>query len=197
METDLPRAKEEEGNEGNSCCRMSMTVKMRNRFQYLLDLPVTGWNFVDLAMLNPFQCQHSVDCLIHQPFWSRIFGWRHPTNFPMNLGSWNLGRGGSNSENKNPNSLKLVPEISGQIEISGSKAELCFGSIIRNSRLMKPRRRSPYIPFLEPWGSKIRLVRNLGDDFTLKCGFNESSSPASSRNREGGLKTRNDQNIPT
>nr|GLL40058.1 uncharacterized protein LOC109184064 [Ipomoea trifida] len=58
-------------------------------------------------------------------------------NFPMNLGSWNLGRGASNSENKNPNSLKLVPEISGQDEISRSKAELCFGSITRNSRLMK------------------------------------------------------------
>nr|GLL46386.1 uncharacterized protein LOC109160696 isoform X2 [Ipomoea trifida] len=80
------------------------------------------------------------------------------SNFPMNLGSWNLGRVGSNCENKNPNSLKLVPEISGQIEISGSKAELCFGSITRNSRLMKPRRRSPYIPFLEPWGSKIHLA---------------------------------------
>nr|GMD89619.1 hypothetical protein Iba_chr14dCG1790 [Ipomoea batatas] len=82
METDLPRAKEEEGNDGNSCCRMSMTVKMRNRFQYLLDLPVTGWNFVDLAMLNPFEFQHSVACLIHQPFWSRIFGWRHPMYAP-------------------------------------------------------------------------------------------------------------------
>nr|GMD50587.1 Rho guanine nucleotide exchange factor [Ipomoea batatas] len=39
-------------------------------------------------------------------------------NFPMNLGSWNLGRGASNSENKNPNSLKLVPEISGEAWIA-------------------------------------------------------------------------------
>lgn len=104
-----------------------------------------------------------------------------PQQFPPEFGFLEFGISAElsadmqdNSENRNPNSLKLVPEISGQDEFHGCKAELCFGSITRKSRLMKRRRRSPDSLFLDPWGSKVHLVRNVVD-FTLKSGFNESS----------------------
>jgi len=81
IETELTEPKEER-NERVVENRIFLTEEQQRRFEYAVYLPIASWKFIDLATLNPFQCRNSLACLIHQPFWSKIFGWRHSTYIP-------------------------------------------------------------------------------------------------------------------
>ncbi|KAL3512405.1 hypothetical protein ACH5RR_025122 [Cinchona calisaya] len=72
-----------------------------------------------------------------------------------------------NTENKDPNSVKIVSECANSEELNMSKCKLDFGTITRRSRIMKRKRWNPNRAcslFVDPWNSKAGPIQRRTED---------------------------------
>jgi len=49
-----------------------MTPTMLGRYRQLLNFPIVQWKYVDLTVLEDFECKYGLERLIHEPYWNNL-----------------------------------------------------------------------------------------------------------------------------
>ncbi|XP_031111290.1 uncharacterized protein LOC116015386 [Ipomoea triloba] len=60
-----------------------MTPAMLSRYKQLLNFPIVQWKYVDLTVLEEFECKYGLERLIQEPYWNHLLSLRQDTFIPL------------------------------------------------------------------------------------------------------------------